>query len=544
MKTARFRRGAAAAGSGMAHPGIATLVLLLAACGPSTMSAPASAAATGAGATTSPFAAPAFTPVFASAPCPEDIIAVVVDPPACGYLTVLEDRSRPTGRTIRIFVARIDPPGGTTTPDPMLGLGGSLGEQVEYGGVAPGAARTHRQLYVVDMRGIGHSEPGLDCPEVRAAGPALAGLPLADPAHRTTLVAAVRACHDRLTGAGIDLAAYDLAADAADLEDLRTTLGIARWNVGANGTSSRIGFELAARYPDGIRAMYADSPALPAPDPVSVGAAAMDAALDHLATMCSADTACSLEAPDLRVAVDEAVAKLDAHPLAFDVRDIPAATQLGHPVHVVVDGAALLRWFRASLGDNGGSDAARVVTDALRVLDGRVTATDPLVVALASDPGDCLGLLPGCDRIAFGALYSIECRDLSPVVDRAAIDQAVRGRQAWAELFAPEVILAPCDAWSVAPAVARPATGWAAASVRALLMHGAMDPYTVPSTTLADVAASDPNASVLEIPNQSYNVLGYTDCPRAIRNAWLDLASGPPADTSCLAQIRPLELQP
>jgi hypothetical protein len=290
--------------------------------------------------------------------------------------------------------------------------------------------------------------------------------------------------------------------------------------------------------------MYADSPSLPRPDQVTVGPAALNGALDSLAAACTADAACSRQIPDLRVAVDEAVAKLDSHPLTFDVSGIPAATQIGHPVRLVVDGAALLRWFRASLGSDGGDDARFVVRDVLRVLDGRVTATDPLVVALASDPGDCLGFFAGCERMTFGALYSIECRDLGPGIDRAAIDRAVRGRPAWAELFDPAIVLAPCGAWSVASAPARSATGSPTAGVRSLLMRGALDPYTVPSAQLAAASGGDATATVLDIPNQSYNVLGYTDCPRTIRNVWLDLSLGPPPDTTCLAQIRPVDLQP
>ena len=485
-----------------------------------------------------------FTPTFAEAPCPADVTAAVVDPPACGYLTVLEDRAKPAGRTIRVFVARIDPPGGTTTPDPLLLLGESLGAQVEYGGVAPAAARTHRSLFVVDMRGIGHSEPNLDCPEVRAVGPLLAGLPLGDPTHGLTLAGAVTACHDRLTGAGIDLAAYDLAADAADVEDLRLALGIDQWDIGANGSASRIGFELAERFPDSIRALYADSPSVPSPDQLTVGPAALDSALARLAAACAGERTCARQVPDLPAAVDEAVAKLDAHPLIFDVDGIPAATQLGRPIRVVVDGAALLRWIRASLGAEGGDNAGFVVRDVLRVLDGKLVATDPLVAALASDPGDCFGLYPGCARMTIGALYSIVCRDIRPTVDRAAIAQAVRGRAAWAQLFDPAVLLAPCDAWSVAPADLPLPSHSPTAGVRSLLMTGALDPFTIPSVQLAAATAGDPLATVLDVPNQSYNVLGYTECPRTIRNAWLDLASGPPPDTTCLGRLGPVNLQP
>ena len=204
-------------------------------------------------------------PHFDTVACPEDVTSDVVVSVSCGFLTVLEDRSKVNGRTIRVFVVRLDPPGGTTTRDPVVILG-HLASQDGYGAMAAGGQRTHRVEYLIDPRGIGHSQPSLDCPEVVAAGPALAGLRLRDAARRTTTLAAVKACHDRLVGQRIDLDAYGLAANAEDLEDLRTTLGIASWNLITNGSASRLAFEVARRYPIGIRSLFIDSPSLPEPN--------------------------------------------------------------------------------------------------------------------------------------------------------------------------------------------------------------------------------------------------------------------------------------
>src|SRR5207249_3347679 len=102
-------------------------------------------------------------PSFDAAPCPDDVTNQVVISSSCGFLTVLEDRSKPAGRTVQLFVARFDPPGGTTTVDPVVTLG-HLASQNDYGGMSPAGQRTHRVLYLLDPRGIGHSKPSLDCP--------------------------------------------------------------------------------------------------------------------------------------------------------------------------------------------------------------------------------------------------------------------------------------------------------------------------------------------------------------------------------------------
>src|SRR5664279_1783450 len=60
---------------------------------------------------------PDFRPHFDATPCPDDVLSDVVVQISCGYLTVLEDRAKPDGRQIQLFVIRVEPPGGTTTPD-------------------------------------------------------------------------------------------------------------------------------------------------------------------------------------------------------------------------------------------------------------------------------------------------------------------------------------------------------------------------------------------------------------------------------------------
>ena len=89
--------------------------------------------------------AASFHPSFADAPCPDDVTNQVVTPATCGFLTVLEDRSKPAGRTIQLFVGRFDPPGGTTTTDPVISLG-ALAVQDDYGGMSPVGDRKSTRL--------------------------------------------------------------------------------------------------------------------------------------------------------------------------------------------------------------------------------------------------------------------------------------------------------------------------------------------------------------------------------------------------------------
>jgi pimeloyl-ACP methyl ester carboxylesterase len=478
-------------------------------------------------------------PSFSEATCPDDVTNQVVTPVTCGFLTVLEDRSKADGRTIQVFVARFDPPGGTTTVDPVISLG-ALAIQDDYGGMSPAGQRTHRVGYLLDPRGIGHSKPSLDCPEVPAVGPGLAGFRLGDPARRTMLLGAVAACRDRLVGQGIDLAAFDLAANASDIEDLRTALGITSWNINTNGSANRIAFELARRFPGGLRSLVIDSPSLPTPDFLTIGPAALDLAISRIVASCAGEPACERGFPDFDTMIRDAVTRLDATPLTFDVTGTVKAIQLGRPIRVVVDGAGLLRWIRWSLGSGGGSGSAAVPATVRSVLDGKLSATDDVVIGLASDAGDCLGVLAICEQPTFGALYSIICRDVAGEIDQPRLQASLDGRAAYGDVFSPSPLLTPCAVWGVAPEPAASA-GSPINGVPTLVLRGALDPYSAPPIDVTNAIGGAQNVFVVEIPNQSYNALGYTECPRAIRNAWMDAPNAPPADTTCLAKIPPIE---
>ena len=479
----------------------------------------------------------AFRPTFEAAPCPDDVSRAVVYTISCGYLTALEDRSEPAGRTVRVFVVRIDPPGGTSTPDPMIMVSDrTFGARPDYGGLG---GRMHRVEYVIDSRGSAHSEPSLDCPEVEAVSPTLVGLRFNDPMHTSKLSEAVQACHDRLVAQGIDLAAYDVAADAADIEDLRVALGIEHWNAIAYGVGSQIAFEEGRVFPEGLRSIIIVSPTLSSPSLLTVGPSALDLGISQLAAQCDAIAACKRLAPDLTEAIREAVARLDAKPLVLDVDATDRAALLGHSIRVVVDGAGLLRWIRATMTAYEGRNAGLIVPTVSRVLDGKLGPRDSVVVDLSSDSGDCLGILPRCTGVSAGAMYSIVCRDLLPVVDHARLDRDIAGRPPYVELFSPGPLGPACSAWSVAAATTAPTR--LAVGAPTLIFRGTIDPFSAPPADLAGAVADRTNIYSLDVPNVSYNALAI-GCPRVIRDAWLDSPTGPAADVSCLAHIPPLQL--
>ncbi|HEX9311287.1 MAG TPA: hypothetical protein VGA30_00480, partial [Actinomycetota bacterium] len=134
-----------------------------------------------------------FAPSAAAAKCPDDIESSVLGPHACGYLTVLEDRTRPHGPKIRLFYLRVQPEGGPTEPEPITSVGQEIGQPPDYGSNAGIAASSGRELILLDQRGVGHSKPSLACPEVDEVAGDLVTHPLSSASVRNAFDEAVSA---------------------------------------------------------------------------------------------------------------------------------------------------------------------------------------------------------------------------------------------------------------------------------------------------------------------------------------------------------------
>ena len=89
----------------------------------------------------------------------------------------------------------------------------------------------NRDLILFDQRGVGYSEPSLDCPEIVEASLANLESNLNDDEWLRIDSDARQVCHNRLIAEGIDLSAYNSCQCGGDLDDLRRALGYDVWNL-------------------------------------------------------------------------------------------------------------------------------------------------------------------------------------------------------------------------------------------------------------------------------------------------------------------------
>jgi pimeloyl-ACP methyl ester carboxylesterase len=218
----------------------------------------------------------------------------------CGYLTVPENRAIADSPTIQLAVAIVPARDGAEYP-PLIYLAGGPGSSAldEFDADPEGweyPFTRHRDLILLDQRGTGYSFPSLDCPEFAEAD---------EDENPDEL------CYDRLVDEGVDLAAYNTAENAADVESLRLALGIEQWDLLAISYGTRLALQVMEAHPDGVRSVVLDSIFPPHVDTPLEDVLSTMAALDRLFAECAQDDYCDQEYPDLEAIFLETVATLN-----------------------------------------------------------------------------------------------------------------------------------------------------------------------------------------------------------------------------------------
>jgi pimeloyl-ACP methyl ester carboxylesterase len=480
------------------------------------------AACTGGGSSEDP------VPRFVAAACPRDVQILLLVPHSCGYLTVAEDRRRPDGRTVKLFLVKIPPPDEHPRPDPVLILGTDVGALPDYGFHQAEAARLHRVVYILDQRGSGHSRPELSCPEVDHVSDEAVAEPLGDSALRRAVLDAATACRSRLRSAGIDPSDYDLAAMADDVEDLRRALGVSSWNLAAYGSLSRLALEVIRTHPRHVRAAYLDSPEFPQldePATVSQGTALM---LSALFRSCRRDPSCRTTYPDLRWRWSSAIAELAADPV-----EAGSGTD-----QVVIDAASFVRGTEAILSEDAG-ELLRFPALVAGALDRRVGID--LTTGLRTHGALCVGYRFKCSsRFSTGVYLTVLCRDEEPSTYELP-PGSLTPLPGLREAFEANPYEAACSAWDVRPSAPAIRTS-VDSSVPILLLSGQFDPFSPPRLTRA-LGETLRNSVIIEVPGWTHLPLETSGCQIRIRDAWMEDPSTSAIKTACLRRQR-LEFLP
>ncbi len=271
---------------------------------------------------------PGYAPIFEQAACPFKLPPGQVEGRTveCGYLIVPEDRSDPASLTIRLAVAIFHPPGRAAEPDPIIYLMGGPGASaleflyLSFDKVFAPVFAARRDLILFDQRGVGFSEPALDCPEAYDLGLELLdneldGKQLTDEESEELFGEAFTACAQDL-GTVADLSAYNTVSNAADVNDLRIALGHDQVNLWGGSYGTRLALGVMREYLAGVRSVVLDSVYPPDKDLYLETPANLDRSLELFFGACADDKACNTAFPNLRQVFFDTVAHLDEAPVA------------------------------------------------------------------------------------------------------------------------------------------------------------------------------------------------------------------------------------
>lgn len=432
------------------------------------------------------------------------------EPALCGSVNVLESAATSAGRQIGIYVTVVPARAAAVEADPLMLLAGGPGqgaaELARQLSARVGQIRDRFDLLLIDQRGTGQSN-GLQCEGPEAT---------ADLTGRIFDPAKLAACRNHLSRRA-DLTQYTTATSAADYLIVLDALGVRRVHVWGVSYGTRLGYEIARRFPERVRTLTLESVVPATFNWPSTGAPDLDAALRTVIDDCLMDDACSGAYPDLRHDVDAAFSRLQSRPFTANVVDPATGAQarvelsqmdLAYAVRGILygDGTRLPALFRDAARGSYDGFAQAYVTRA-RTLD---------------------------QQIATGLLLGVYCAEDLPFVDWPAAEKAAAGRRIGTYLL--DQYRRACEVWpkGTIPAGFRDLTQ---VDVPTLMFSGRRDPVTPPRTA-EEVARLLPRSRRLIWTYGGHGVDGTPSaaCRNSIVQEFITAADASRLDVACMSR--------
>jgi pimeloyl-ACP methyl ester carboxylesterase len=439
----------------------------------------------------------------------------------CGFLTVRENRNSRSTHTIKLPIIILKSLNPQHKPDPIIrtlgGPGASSLRMVRGRRDSPWLA--DRDVIIFEQRGTKYSQPALTCPEVDRANIDSVKTALDHAAARRNEIAAAKVCFERLKKEGIDPGAYNSRESAADIEDLRRTLGYEKVNLYGVSYSARLMLTVMRYYPQGVRSVVLESTLPPEANYDEHGVEAVVRSLNELFTACRSSAECNAVYPDLENRFYSVVATLNKQPLTVTSKDAA-----GNEVKVSLNGDDFATW----IVDYLFSDGPSATVEAPYVID--QAASGKYVEQFRRYAGDKLS----GSSYSLGMRYSVWCGEELPFESMTRIRAQSTNFQ---RLRGYEVMSLPdiCSVWSV-PAAPRVENTPVSSDIPTLIIAAQYDAYTPPEWGRR-AAGQVSRSHFVEIPWAGHGPGFSVPCVRRmIADFFNDPAAKP--STSCIAETR------
>jgi pimeloyl-ACP methyl ester carboxylesterase len=442
----------------------------------------------------------------------------------CGDLYVLENRKQNDGREIRLHVAIAKSSSKDPKPEPLIVLSGGPGSfSLQW--FTSNLRRfvdtlKHRDVIFFDPRGVGFSEPSLDCPEVMENFHEILGREHSSEEWVNTIVEANLACQERLLAAGIDLSAYNSAEMAADVNDLRAALGYEKVNLYGVSYGTRTALTVMRDYPVILNTVVLDSVVPLEKDLLGLDFISVEQALNLVFERCAADSSCNDVYPDLKIAFKELIDQLDANPITVKVTHLVTYRVYDVWVDDSILGASV---YEALYNYETIIYLPKLIYE---TLEGEEEKYETLATSLE------IYLFYG-DYSSEGMRYGVLCSDEGTFTSlESARKNITSANSAIAEYINKdlEMIYSTCDFWGAK--IADPIENQPVYSdIPTLVLAGEYDPVTPPSFGRL-VADTLENAFYVEFPGLGHYVFADSSCARDIVAEFFEAPNTRP-DSSC-----------
>lgn len=484
--------------------------------------------------------APAAAPSFGAGWTPADCATFELSPPAgagaeCGFVGVPERRGMGAARRIDLAVAVLAPVDGAAgqradgrgpAPPLFMAQGGpGAGTIASFGQVLLDdpdlRPATDRALVLWDQRGTGFSKPALTCPELADAERAGAASASSAASEEAAFFAAMQACGARLRAAGVDLAGYQSAENADDVETIRQTLGFDRIAFYGVSYGTELGQFLMRRHPETLSAVVLDAVVPLDYDLFIEPAFAQQRIGEKYLLGCAAEERCARAFPDLGARYLALIDRLNAQPAEVMVAPLPGdEVTLGPPVPVLLTGDMLEGAIYGALYTDM-HDLVPLIID--RADKGDFTFVTTLLLPMALFD----------TSLAEGMHMTVSCADHGNV-DPTAVDfDGVLPRLAETTRAQAAVAGRVCRDWGI-PLLPRSDLAPVRSDLPVLLLSGDFDPITPPAYA-EKLLPGLSNASHVVFPAGAHGQAMTDPCANGIIAAFLDDPSAP-LDTSCAAR--------
>jgi pimeloyl-ACP methyl ester carboxylesterase len=460
----------------------------------------------------------------------------------CFRMYVPENHALKTGRTINFPVIKLSVNFGVSAKTPVLHLGGGgpgnpMGFNTSsindwlwdwYQQMSVG---DYRDLYLIDPRGVGLAEPVLVCSEYIPAFLESIELDLTVEEEINWNTDINKKCMARLNAEGIELATYNSLSVARDVELLRRSLGIEKWNLYGVSYGSRYALTLAREYPQTIESMVLDAAVFPNVRYMDNYATNLSRAFDRLIQYCLDSEPCHNALPEAERRFWDMVQKLEDDPVHATIR-LPQQqhSEVVTEVDLVLNADRFLSVFYNALYDaEQFQDLPAILTSLENNELGKFEQNilDWLAFQTDDDYGDA----------SAAAHY---CYEESPFID---YDKAIREAHSLRrELRESAVALIKfnreqCARWPV-PA-ADPVEGEpVVTNIPTLILHGALDPVL----PVENIRQQLQNFSAVDyeiFADMSHSIVGVHPCGEPMASAFYNYKLAFRTHISCLDDIQP-----